>query len=98
MSSATDSLQAIRITLNIPTMIVSDPSIIVSLFDKYCKNLRIFDIEMFQSPPISKESTLLMLKNCKKLESLDLSDISASSKIAPLLHKSKSLESLYLSV
>ena len=60
-------------------MIVSDPSIIVSLFGKYCKNLRIFDIETFQSPPISNVSTLLMLENCKILEYLD---ISASSKIS----------------
>jgi len=75
-------------------MIVSDPSIIVTLFGKYCKNLRIFDIETFQTPAISKESTLLMLENCKKLEYLD---ISASSKIVSLLYKSKSLKSLYLS-
>ncbi|GBB86113.1 hypothetical protein RclHR1_12580001 [Rhizophagus clarus] len=91
--NAADSLQAIRITLNSSTIIVRDPSIIVSLFGKYCKNLRTFDIDTFNIR-ISKESTLLMLENCKKLETLD---ISASSEIAPLLYKSQSINSLYLS-
>jgi hypothetical protein len=91
--SAADSLQAIRITLNSSTMIVRDPSTIVSLFGKYCNNLRTFDIDTFNIQ-ISKESTLLMLENCKKLETLD---ISASSKISPLLYKSNSINSLYLS-
>ncbi|CAB5211567.1 unnamed protein product [Rhizophagus irregularis] len=90
--SAADSLQAIRITLNSSTM-VRDPSTIVSLFGKYCKNLRTFDIDTYNIQ-ISKESALLMLENCKKLETLD---ISASSKIAPLLYKSQSINSLYLS-
>ncbi|PKY59984.1 hypothetical protein RhiirA4_412592 [Rhizophagus irregularis] len=90
--SAADSLQAIRITLNSSTM-VRDPSTIVSLFGKYCKNLRTFDIDTYNIQ-ISKESALLMLENCKKLETLD---ISASSKIAPFLYKSQSINSLYLS-
>ncbi|RIA88942.1 hypothetical protein C1645_219136 [Glomus cerebriforme] len=74
-------------------MMIPDPSIIVSLFGKYCKNLRIFDIDAFHLE-IKGESTLLMIENCKKLEYLD---IPASSKIVPLIYKSRSIKSLYLS-
>ncbi|CAG8608270.1 8175_t:CDS:2, partial [Funneliformis mosseae] len=91
-SNAKNSLQSIRITLN-SQKLIADPSTIVFLFGKYCKNLRIFDFDTFIHP-ISKESTMILLENCKKLEYLD---ISASSETVPFLHKSKSIKSIYLS-
>ncbi|CAI2183525.1 4022_t:CDS:2 [Funneliformis geosporum] len=69
-SNAKNSLQSIRITFN-QTSLTTDPSMIVMLFGKYCKNLRIFDIDTFQQA-ISKDSILILLENCKKLEYLDI--------------------------
>ncbi|CAI2174073.1 15374_t:CDS:2, partial [Funneliformis geosporum] len=91
-SNAKNSLQSIRITLN-QTRLTTDPSTIVMLFGKYCKNLRIFDIDTFQQA-ISKDSIMILLENCKKLEYLD---ITASSETVPFLYKSKSIKSIYLS-
>ncbi|CAI2175022.1 3861_t:CDS:2 [Funneliformis geosporum] len=91
-SSATNSLQAIKIKLNSPKF-TTDPSTIVSLFGQYCKNLRLFIVDTFQVS-ISKKSMMFLMENCKKLEYLD---ISASSETVPFLHTSKSIISIYLS-
>ncbi|CAI2162802.1 7527_t:CDS:2 [Funneliformis geosporum] len=91
-SNAKNSLQSIRITLN-QSRLTTDPSTIVMLFGKYCKNLRIFDIDTFQQA-ISKDSIMILLENCKKLEDLD---IAASSEAVPFLYKSKSIKSIFLS-
>ncbi|CAI2172686.1 20110_t:CDS:2 [Funneliformis geosporum] len=68
-TSNADSLQSISITFN-QTILTTDPSMIVMLVGKNCKNLRIFDIDTFQQA-ISKDSTMILLENCKKLDQLE---------------------------
>ncbi|CAI2176579.1 10555_t:CDS:2 [Funneliformis geosporum] len=88
-SNAKDSLQSIRITFN-QTSLTTDPSMIVMLVGKNCNNLRIFYIDIFQRA-ISKDSTMILLENCKKLEYLD---ITASSETDEALLMFGSMNSL----
>ncbi|CAI2165774.1 8555_t:CDS:2 [Funneliformis geosporum] len=83
------SLQSIRITFN-QTSLTTDPSMIVMLVGKNCNNLRIFYIDIFQRA-ISKDSTMILLENCKKLEYLD---ITASSETDEALLMFGSMNSL----
>ncbi|CAG8818209.1 14972_t:CDS:2, partial [Racocetra persica] len=88
---AGNSLLSIRIILNHATMTFEDPSEIAILFGKYCKNLRKFDLEALQCPPISYSAMSFMFDNCLKLEKIDAP---ISGEVLDIIHTSKSLKSI----
>ncbi|KAF0406187.1 hypothetical protein F8M41_008863 [Gigaspora margarita] len=91
---AGNSLLSIRIILNYASMAFEDPSEIVILFGKYCKNLRKFDLEALQYPPISRSAISVMFDNCLKLETIDAP---ISGEALEIIHISKSLKSISFS-
>ncbi|CAG8551998.1 39547_t:CDS:2 [Gigaspora margarita] len=74
--------------------IARNPSEIVILFGKYCKNLRKFDLEALQYPPISRSAISVMFDNCLKLETIDAP---ISGEALEIIHTSKSLKSISFS-
>ncbi|RIB05814.1 hypothetical protein C2G38_2117535 [Gigaspora rosea] len=91
---AGNSLLSIRIILKYASMTFEDPSEIVILFGKYCKNLRKFDLEALQYPPISRSAISVMFDNCLKLETIDAP---ISGDALDIIHTSKSLKSISFS-
>ncbi|CAG8486144.1 14815_t:CDS:2 [Racocetra fulgida] len=71
--------------------VLPDPSEIAILFGKYCKNLRKFDLEALQCPPISYSAMSFMFDNCLKLEKIDAP---ISGEVLNIIHTSKSLKSI----
>ncbi|CAG8579893.1 1971_t:CDS:2 [Dentiscutata erythropus] len=91
---AGNSLLSIRIILNYASMTIEDPSEIVILFGTYCKNLRKFDLEALQYPPISRSAISVMFDNCLKLETIDAP---IPGDALDIIHTSKSLNSISFS-
>ncbi|CAG8596306.1 3247_t:CDS:2, partial [Cetraspora pellucida] len=88
---AGNSLLSIRIIFNHATMTFEDPSEIATLFGKYCKNLRRFDLEALQCPLISCSAMSFMFDNCLKLEVIDAP---IPGEVLDIIHTSKSLKSI----